>query len=283
MGTRSRHGTKRRALRVGAGGIVVGGMVAWMGAAGAAQSAAPATITTDTSTAFKPADVDIATGDTVTWNFAAGVHNAQSDNEVAADPAWANWATPVPSTGQYTYTFTRAGTYEYVCQVHFPEMRGTITVTGDPVEPTPTATPTQTPTPPAATPTPSATPTATPGPSNPSASSSGSGTTPAPGSAARDSGAPAISGLRLKGIRHGARVKLTLSETATVTLRFKRRKTGKVLRTARLQVRAGTRTLTVRDSALKRGRYVVEVQARDSGGNTTAVQRASLRIKRARG
>ncbi len=41
-----------------------------------------------------------------------------------------------------------------------------------------------------------------------------------------------------------ARVSLTLSETATVTVRVRLRKSGRVVRTARLQVRAGKRTLT---------------------------------------
>jgi len=55
-----------------------------------------------------------------------------------------------------------------------------------------------------------------------------------------------------------------------------------VVRTARLQVRAGKRTFAVRGGRLKRGRYVVELRARDSGGNVT-VERASLRIPKGRG
>ena len=55
------------------------------------------------------------------------------------------------------------------------------------------------------------------------------------------------------------------------------------MRTARLQVRAGTRTVTVRGDRLRRGRYMVEVEARDGAGNRAPVQREALRIKRARG
>jgi plastocyanin len=235
MGTRSRQST-RRTLRAAAAAVVVGGTVAGVGVAGAAQQAADQTITADNTNAFQNADVSIETGDTVTWNFTAGTHNAQSDNEVAADPNWTGFATPIPSTGTYDYTFTQPGTYEYVCIVHAPEMRGTITVTGEPTEPTPTPTPTATPTP---------APTTAPPPG------------PTPG--------------------------LTLSETSTVTLRFKKRKSGRLVRTARLQVRAGKRRVTVRGGGLKRGRYVVELQARDGGGNSSASRRASLRIGRSRG
>jgi plastocyanin len=278
MATRSRQST-RRTLRVSAAAVVVGGAVVGVGVAGAAQQAADQTITANNTNQFQNADVSIETGDTVTWSFTAGTHNAQSDNEVAADPNWTGFATPIPSTGTHEYTFTQPGTYEYVCVVHAPEMRGTITVTGEPTEPTPT--PTTTP-PPAPTTQPSPTPTPGPSGSTPAPPAGASGATPAPGSAARDSIAPAVSGLRVAAIRRGARITLTLSETSTVTFRFKRRSSGRVVRTARLQVRAGKRTLIVRGGGLKRGRYVVELQARDSGGNVGALKRASVRIGKAR-
>ena len=76
-----------------------------------------------------------------------------------------------------------------------------------------------------------------------------------------------------------------LSETATVTLRFKRRESrqGRAHRCA-LQVRAGTRTVTVRGDRLRRGRYMVELEARDGSGNAAPVQRVPrCSIKRARG
>ena len=279
MATRSRQSTRRR-LRGAAAAVVVGGTVVGVGVAGAAQQAADQTITADNTNQFQNADVSIETGDTVTWNFSAGTHNAQSDNEVAADANWTGFATPIPSTGTYEYRFTQPGTYEYVCIVHAPEMRGTITVTGEPVEPTPTPSPTASPTPAPTT----QPPTPTPGGSGstPTPPASTSGVTPAPGAAARDGSAPAISGLRLKAIRRGAHITLTLSETSTVTVRFEKRTSGRVVRTARLQVRAGRRTLTVRGGGLKRGRYVVELQARDGGGNVGATQRAGLRIGKAR-
>jgi hypothetical protein len=138
-------------------------------------------------------------------------------------------------------------------------------------------------------PTPTATATATPAPT---AAASGSGgstgtrddrTTPPPSAIAADTRAPAISTVRARGIRRGARVTLTLDETSTVTVRVKRRKARSAVRTARLQVRAGRRTLTVRGRRLTPARYVVELVATDGSGNRSAVRRATLRIKQARG
>ncbi len=70
------------------------------------------------------------------------------------------------------------------------------------------------------------------------------------------------------------RVRFRLSEPATVTVRIKRRGSRKVLKSARVQARAGTRTVTLR-KRLKKGRYTVEIRARDAGGN-----RSSLATKR---
>jgi plastocyanin len=276
MATRSRHGTRRRALRVAAGGLAVGGMVVGVGVAGAAQQAAPATVAV-VDTAYQPAAVNVNTGEPVTWNISgAQPHNVEGVE--GPDAGWAAGAykTPLVTSGTASYTFTQPGTYTYRCTAHPLQMTGTVTVTGAPVTPTPTppgGTPTPTPTPPPPAPTPG--PSGTPPPPG--------GTTPPPGSGARDTSAPAISGVSVKAIRRGARITLTLTETSTVTLRFKQRKSGHVVRTARLQVRAGKRTLTVRGGGLKRGRYIVELEARDSGGNAAAMQRTSLRIKRARG
>ena len=105
--------------------------------------------------------------------------------------------------------------------------------------------------------------------------------TPPPAGAARaDRVAPALSSLKLKALRRGARVTFKLSEPATVTLRFKQRGSSKVVRTVRLQARPGARTVDVRSARLKRGRYTVELQARDAAGNGSPQLRSSLRITR---
>src|SRR5574337_752757 len=111
------------------------------------------------SNAFHPRKIEIATGDTVVWKF-AGVHNvaflgaekfpallvADGDrlylNPLVAFPAggttydgtdYHNSGMPPDNPAlfvKYTYalTFTKAGTYDYVCVVHGPGMGGTVEV-----------------------------------------------------------------------------------------------------------------------------------------------------------
>jgi hypothetical protein len=219
---------------------------------------------------------DLNSGDGQPHNAAACKPTGCSGNEgPPTDPAWPSFKGAIATAGTDTkYTFTQPGTYTFVCQVH-EVMTGTITVTGSPV--TPTATPSTTATPtatatasPTASPRPavSATPTATPGI-----------TTPAPtGSALLDKTAPTLSKLKLKAVSRGAKVTFTLSESAAVTIRAKRGKS--TLRTVRLSARAGTRSITVRSSKLRRGRYSFEIEARDARGNKAPVQRKNVKVTR---
>jgi hypothetical protein len=148
-------------------------------------------------------------------------------------------------------------------------MNGIITVTGDPVEPTPV--PTTVPTTPPAVPTARPTVTATPAPDM------NNRVTPAPGGSARtDTVAPAISKLKLKAVARGMKVSFSLSENAAVTMRVKKGKS--TVKTVRLSARTGARSLTVR--RLARGRYRVEINARDARGNRAAVQRKTVKVKR---
>jgi plastocyanin len=281
MRHRLRQGISARGVRVAAGATVVGAMVGCMGVAAAAQQAATVPVAV-VDTAFEPATVSIATGDTVTWNFdSVVVHNVESQSGAPEDAVWAAVDSPLATSGQFSHTFNWPGTYTYLCKVHPTQMTGTITVTGPPVTPTPTPSPTTTPEP---SPSPSPTPAATP-----AASGGGSSTlpatdhraTPAPaGSARADATSPALTAVRVRGVRRGARVSFRLSEPATVTLRVETRKSGRALRTVRLAAREGTRTVTVRGKSLKRGRYAVELQARDATGNTSPLERASVRIGR---
>ena len=73
------------------------------------------------------------------------------------------------------------------------------------------------------------------------------------------------------------RVRFRLSEPATVTVRVKRGR--KVLKSKRVQAGAGTHSVTVRSKKLKKGRYTVEVLARDAFGNRSklATKRLSVR------
>jgi plastocyanin len=72
---------------------------------------------------FSPATLTVAPGTTVTWGWAAGdtLHQiAFTDNAPGS---------PKQSTGSFQRTFSTAGTYNYYCTVHGPQlMSGTITV-----------------------------------------------------------------------------------------------------------------------------------------------------------
>jgi plastocyanin len=284
MRDRLRQGKSRRGTYVAVGMLAACGALAGVGAAGAAQQATSATVAA-VDTRFDPDTVSIETGDKVTWNISGlQPHNIKGGCPPgeegcmpgpAEDPDWTSYVTPLVMSGTYERTFNEPGTYRYYCQAHTAQMQGTIKVTGDPVDPTPTPTATAT-----ATVTPTATATPTPSPSGNPPVDDHTSTPPPAGAARTDTIAPALSAVRLKALRHGARVTFRLSESATVTLRIKKAKSGKVVRTLRLQARAGTRSVSVHSQRLKRGRYTVELRARDATGNRSSPQRSNLRIGR---
>jgi plastocyanin len=281
MRDRLRQGKSRRGTYVAVGMLAACGALAGVGAAGAAQQAADVTIGIAPGNKFDPNDpvtVPIHTGDTIVWDFdaSAGVsHNVHATAGPPEDAGWATFSTDFQSSGEVRRTFNQRGTFTFVCQAH-SGMSGTIEVTGDPVDPTPTPTATATAT---ATATPTATATSTPSPSGNPPVDDHTSTPPPAGIARTDTIAPALSAVRLKALRRGARVTFKLSEPATVTLRFKKRASSKLVRTERLQGRAGTRTVTVKSARLKAGRYTVELQARDATGNSSSLLRSNLRIR----
>ena len=61
---------------------------------------------------------------------------------------------------------------------------------------------------------------------------------------------------------------------------MRKRGAKKVLRTVRLQARAGKRSVVIRSSKLRKGRYTVTLSARDAVGNTSSSSSASLRIRK---
>jgi plastocyanin len=272
--------TGNRGLLAAIVALAATGAVIGVGAAGASSAVDEHVLTAPE--AFGPwspsSNITIDTGDSVRWTFPAGFHNVQSTGM--------NWSPPIPDDDpiaqhpDVTYTFPAPGVYTFVCDAHPGSMDGSVTVEGDPVTPTPTPTATSTPTP---TPTPTATATATPLPTvapTPSPTPGGGGhvTTPPP-TGGDDTVKPTVGSVRLTGLRRAVRVRFTLSEPATVTVRVKRRGSRKVLKSARVQAGAGSRSVTLRSSRLKKGRYTVEVQARDASGNrsTLTTKRLSLR------
>ena len=86
--------------------------------------------------------------------------------------------------------------------------------------------------------------------------------------------------MRLTGLRRAVRVRFQLSEKATVTVRLKRAFTGTVLKSARVQAGAGTRTMTLRSNRLKKGRYTVDLRARDASGNRSSLAAKRLTVRR---
>jgi plastocyanin len=233
------------------------------GAAGASGTAAEYFIDAHgtADTAWYPPTLTVQTNDTVTWRFQANAfHNVRSTS--------ANWSfNPSgdgnPATGSNPHTFTAPGTYTFECEFHPTTMTGTITVQDDPVEtPTPTPTPTATPTP---------TPIPQPG--------GGTHPTTPPPTAGTDTVKPTVRSLKATALRRAVRVKFRLSEPATVTVRVKRRGSRKVIKSARIQARAGTRTVTLRSKKLKKGRYTVDIQARDAFGNRSKLATKQLVLR----
>src|SRR4051812_40277012 len=71
---------------------------------------------------FSPASVIVKPGDSVTWTNLSGSHNVASSTGV-----FGNGIAPAP--WQYSYTFTGAGKFSYVCQAHsFLSMGGYVLV-----------------------------------------------------------------------------------------------------------------------------------------------------------
>lgn len=88
--------------------------------------AATHNVTVGPDTAFHPAQLTIAAGDTVVWTNAGGFHDVHADdNSFSRDPSSAAWT--------FSHTFPAAGTVGYHCTVHGGPglgMFGTITVQG---------------------------------------------------------------------------------------------------------------------------------------------------------
>lgn len=74
---------------------------------------------------FAPEAIKVKTGDTVTWtNEDDFDHSVQIDSLELESPKFGPMTAPV----SYSYQFTKAGTYEYLCGVH-NSMTGTVVVT----------------------------------------------------------------------------------------------------------------------------------------------------------
>jgi plastocyanin len=71
---------------------------------------------------FSPKTLTIPVGTTVTWkNTTPVAHTVTSDDGASFDSGI------VPASGTFTFTFTKAGSYAYHCNIH-PYMKATIIV-----------------------------------------------------------------------------------------------------------------------------------------------------------
>jgi amicyanin len=69
--------------------------------------------------AFDPAVLSIKVGDTVIWT---------NNDSAGHDVSGSGFKSPIMSNGQsYSYTFTSAGTFDYICAIH-PSMKGQVIV-----------------------------------------------------------------------------------------------------------------------------------------------------------
>src|SRR5438067_5962606 len=83
---------------------------------------------------FQPSSLTISVGDTVTWPN----HDSAPHNIVVSDGP-EKFSGPTIQQGQsWSYTFTKAGTYQYYCGVH-PDMKASITVTAGATSAPPTS------------------------------------------------------------------------------------------------------------------------------------------------
>ena len=92
--------------------------------------------------------------------------------------------------------------------------------------------------------------------------------------------APALTRLRLDALRRALRLRFTLSESATVTVTIRRRGAKRPLKTFTVRAAAGKRSMKLASKRLRKGRYVIEIRARDPAGNRSKPLRSSLRFKR---
>ena len=78
---------------------------------------------------FTPNTLTIDVGDTVRWTNVSGTHNV--DGTLASYPSNpVAFSNPADGSGTWVFdvVFTVAGTYQYECGIHGPNMPGTITV-----------------------------------------------------------------------------------------------------------------------------------------------------------
>lgn len=226
--------------------------------------AADQTITTS-GNSFSPDDVTLAPGEKVTINNGGGgFHDLYWDDGASGHPSAgfgdnSNW-----STERAFAAGDDGKSFRFYCSVHGGPggagMAGIVRVSSGGGGGTTT---TSTTPPPGGTTTTSTTP---PPPPPPPGGTTTTSTTPPPPSG-EDTTAPRATNARSFASRRGVTVRLTIDETATITLRLFRGPRRIALR--RYEVESGRVTLRLR-RALRRGRYSITLRLVDDAGNRSA-------------
>ena len=227
--------------------------------------AADQTITTS-GNAVSPKDVTLAPGEKVTiHNGGGGFHDLYWDDGAAGHPS-AGFGDNTDWSTERAFAADDAGkSFRFYCSVHGGPggsgMSGIVRVsspgggggtTTTSTTPPPGGTTTSTTPPPGDTNT------------NPSANPPPADTTP-----------PRVTGARGTATRTGLRVRLTLSESSTITLRLLRH--GRRIARRTYHVRSGAVVLRL-SRRLKRGRYAIRLLVLDASGNR-ATKSLSARVK----
>ena len=97
----------------------------------AAPAAFAATyVVTQSGLTFSPADLTIAAGDSVRWNWTTGIHTVTSGDNAASPDVGSLFDAPLSSASpSYVFVFANPGVVPYFCRPHeLFGMKGTITV-----------------------------------------------------------------------------------------------------------------------------------------------------------
>jgi plastocyanin len=216
-----------------------------------------------------PGSLPAQQGDTIEWRVAQPGNSAQVSHDVwlvapgAPESAAVQLSTASPTTGA-SAVVNQIGTYSFFCSIHgrltAGGMNGTITVGAD--DPGPPTDPGQA--------------WLTPPPS--------SGPPPAvntfdlpPVFESGDTTPPAVTVMSVSGVRRGARLRVRVSEAATLTVRLERG--SKLLATRRVRVHAGAKTVTVQTrSRVKTSRVRLRITAKDAAQLESAPRYARVWI-----
>jgi plastocyanin len=220
--------------------------------------AAPATVEVGDNF-FGTDNVTVNTGEAVTWNWTGAGHNV----DFTAGP---EKITASPTNGKgasYSHTFTKPGTYSYICDYH-AKMKATVTV----VDAAPAA----------------GAPAGSSGTAAGAPSSTGSTSQPVSGPAgqvtAGVSGVDAAAPTLAKPSFRSNALRVRLSEAAKLTVRYV--KTGTKAHTVasrKLSAKKGLNTISVR-RWMRPGTYRVSIVAMDAAGNVSKTARLKLTVRR---